>query len=217
VAITKTFPFEMVAMAHAMGIRHVGENRVEEASRKIVEAKNAGMNDIVWHMVGHVQSRKAKEVVKYFDWIDSVDSVKIAQKLNSLAAETGKTLHILLEVNVSGEKSKSGFNLAGWETDSSVMERFISQIKEIMQLSQLVIEGIMTMPPLTSHPEENGPVFQSARKLSETIRAQIPSFGAQLSMGTSQDYEVAIQEGATQVRLGEALFGGRKIAKEAQK
>lgn len=190
VAVTKTFPFETIAMARALGLRHIGENRVEEARGKIEEAKRRGMNDIIWHMVGHVQSRKTRDVAELFDWVDSADSVELLQKLDAAAGAIGKKLHVLLEVNISGEKSKYGF----------------SDIPKDLEYSNLMIEGLMTMAPPVKNPQDNREIFRALKALS----AIIPSIGKELSMGTSCDYQVAIEEGATQVRLGEALFGPRR-------
>lgn len=190
VAVTKTFPFETIAMAHAMGLTHIGENRVEEARGKIEEAKRRGLDDIIWHMVGHVQSRKTRDVVELFDWVDSADSVRLLQKLDTAAGVVGKKLHVLLEVNISGEKSKYGF----------------SDIPKDLEYSNLMIEGLMTMAPPVKNPQDNREIFRTLKAFSKTI----PSIGKELSMGTSFDYQVAIEEGATQVRLGEALFGPRR-------
>lgn len=189
VAVTKTFQFEAVATAHAMGLTHIGENRVEEAREKIAEAKRQGFIDIVWHMIGHVQSRKAREVAEIFDWVDSVDSIELLQKLDKEAGKIGKKLHVLLEINISGEKSKYGFDV----------------IPNNLTYLNLIIEGLMTMAPFVNNPEENRIIFRTLKKLSSAH----PSIGKELSMGTSCDYKVAIEEGATQVRLGEALFGPR--------
>jgi len=190
VAVTKTFPFEAVATAHAMGLKNIGENRVEEAGDKIAEAKKHGYTDVVWHMIGHVQSRKVKEVVELFDWVDSVDSIELLKKLDNAAGVFNKKLHVLLEVNVSGEQSKYGFQ----------------QIPKDLNFPNLIIEGLMTMAPYVKNPQENRKIFRALKQLSETVS----SIGKELSMGTSCDYLVAIEEGATQVRLGAALFGPRR-------
>ena len=209
VAVTKTFPFYAVEKAYASGFRHIGENRVEEAKEKIEEARKKNFHDIVWHMIGHVQSRKAKEVAVLFDWVDSVDCVAIARLLDKEVEFHHKKLHVLLEVNLAGEKTKYGFDLFDWEKYPDKLKYFHLSINESMKLKHIVIEGLMMMAPYVTNPEENRPYFRSMKKLSETIRAQIPGFGKQLSMGTSCDYAVALEEGATQVRLGEALFGKR--------
>lgn len=199
VAVTKTFPFEAVATAHAIGLTHIGENRVEEAREKIEEARRRGFADIMWHMIGHVQSRKAREVAELFDWVDSVDSIELLKKLDGAAGTFHKKLHVLLEVNISGEKSKYGFAVPELE----------SKLKQL-KYANLIIEGLMTMAPYVSEAEINRPIFRSMRELSETIRAHLSAFGPHLSMGTSCDYKIAIEEGATQVRLGSALFGPRQ-------
>jgi pyridoxal phosphate enzyme (YggS family) len=214
VGITKTFPFEAVATARVMGLRHIGENRVEEARGKIQEAQRQHYVDLIWHMVGHVQSRKAADVVQLFDWVDSVDTLPLAQRLDSLARQAGKKLHILLEVNLSGEKSKYGFDLYRWEEDALKKDQLVEVVASCMSFPNLIIEGFMTMAPYTTSPEENRPIFRSMKALSKTIRAQFPQFGSTLSMGTSGDYKIAVEEGATQIRLGEALFGSRPVAKK---
>lgn len=212
VAVTKTFPFSVVDDAYHHSFRQFGENRVEEAREKIEEAKKHGYSDVIWHMIGHVQSRKADDVAFLFDWVESVDSVAIAQKLNTAASRLGKMLHVFLEVNLSGETSKFGFDLADWEHKKEKLHNFERAIEEIVKLPYLTIEGIMTMPPYVTKAQDNRTIFQSMKKLSETIRVHNSYVGSQLSMGTSCDYRVAIEEGATQVRLGEALFGKHPLA-----
>jgi len=210
VAVTKTYPFEIVKEAYGFGFRHFGENRAEEAQAKIKEARAAGLSDIVWHMVGHVQGRKAKCVVELFDWVDSIDSIKIARKLNDAAGKLNKTMNILWEINLSGDSGKYGVDLLGWERDKTKLNYFAVLIDESLHMENLVVEGFMTMTPCVTDPEENRLIFRSMRKLSDTIREQFPEFGRQLSMGTSCDYLVAASEGATMIRLGEALFGKRR-------
>jgi pyridoxal phosphate enzyme (YggS family) len=190
VAVTKRFPFEIVKKAYADGYRHFGENRVEEAKEKVLKAQETGMNDIIWHMIGHVQSRKVRDVVALFDRVDSVDSIELLQKLDREAGIIHKKLHVLLEVNISGEKTKFGFNV----------------IPKDLNYSNLVVDGFMTMAPLVKNPEDNRKIFRSLKVLS----VKTPFIGKELSMGTSCDYHVAIEEGATQVRLGNALFGPRE-------
>lgn len=209
VAITKTHPFEVIREAYAEGLLHIGENRIQEAEEKIVKAKELGLDGIIWHMVGHVQSRKASDVARLFDWIDSADRMKTIRLLDKKAGEIKKQLHILLEVNLSGETTKYGFDMTDWEHHSEKLKHFHLSIHESMKLQHVIMEGLMTMPPLVTNAEDNRAIFQSMSRLSEAIQTQIPAFGRHLSMGTSSDYQVAIQEGATQVRLGEALFGKR--------
>ena len=209
VAVTKTLPFAAVEDAYRHGIRHIGENRVQEAEGKIEQAKRKNLDDVVWHMVGHVQTRKVKRVAEYFDWVDSVDHGALAHSLDAAASVFHKTLHALLEVNLSGETSKYGFDLGGWERNREKLRKFIAEVSVLLPMQRVRIEGLMTMPPQVIRPEDNRAMFRSLRLLSETIRVQMPAFGTQLSMGTSQDYQIAIEEGATQVRLGAALFGQR--------
>ncbi len=189
VAVTKTFPFEIVQKAVKMGYTHIGENRVEEAKKKIQLARQNELENLCWHMIGHVQSRKVSDVVELFDRVDSVDSVELLEKLDTEAGKIGKKLHVLLEVNISGEKSKYGFD----------------EIPKNLNYQNLIIDGLMTMAPFVTNPEDNRSIFRSLRALS----ASTPKIGNVLSMGTSCDYAVAIDEGATEVRLGEALFGSR--------
>lgn len=209
VAVTKTFPPETVLLARSMGFTHIGENRTEEARKKIQQARKLGATDIHWHMIGHVQSRKAQEVAGLFDWVDSVDSEKIARKLNEAAGAAGKSLSVLVEVNISAEKNKYGVDIAGWEENSEKLAHIIAMLRACVPLSSLQVKGLMTMAPFVTDPEKNRAYFQSMKRLSQTIRVHVPSFGQELSMGTSCDYQVAIEEGATQVRLGTALFGQR--------
>ncbi len=209
VAVTKTFPVDAVLTAYHMGLRHIGENRVEEAADKIEHTSKQGITGIHWHMIGHVQSRKARAVVSAFDSVDSVDSQSLLQRLNKEASVIGKRLPVLLEVNISGEKGKYGFPMVQWESDEAKLRALLAVIREGITLSHIRLDGLMTMAPLTQNAGKNRPYFQSMRALLHTIREQVPQFGSTLSMGTSGDYQVAIEEGATQVRLGEALFGKR--------
>lgn len=191
IAITKTHPFEVVVDAYKHGLRHIGENRVEEAINKIDLARQNNINDICWHMIGHVQSRKVRDVVSFFDRVDSVDSIELLQKLNAEAHKQHKMLRVLLEVNISREQTKYGFE----------------EIPKNLMYSNLVIDGLMTMAPYTTNPEDNRWIFKKMKEIS----LGTPTIGSTLSMGTSCDYTVAIEEGATEVRLGEALFGKRTI------
>jgi PLP dependent protein len=209
VAITKTFPYEIVKTAHDKGYRHFGENRVEEAREKIERAQSEGFNGIVWHMIGHVQSRKVPDVVRLFDRVDSVDSMGLARELDREAEKLNNKIHMLLEVNLTGEATKFGFDLADWEHNPEKLRHFYLSIDESMSLKNILVDGLMTMPPYVANAEDNRAVFRSMKRLSEAIRTQTAAFGAELSMGTSCDYTVAIEEGATQVRLGEILFGKR--------
>ena len=221
VAVAKTFPPEAVVAAYQAGVRHFGENRVEEGAAKIpaVHAAISGPSGRgplgasprpTWHMVGHVQSRKAQAVVAHFDYVHSVDRLKIAQRLSRFAQEAGRTLPVLLECNVSGEESKFGFDLQGWERDEARQKTFFAAVEEILALPALVVQGLMTMAPFVADPETVRPVFASLRALLETLRERFPAHDwRHLSMGMTDDFEVAIEEGATMVRIGRAIFGRR--------
>ena len=200
VAVTKMRqPAEIVA-AYEAGVRHLGENRVQEAAEK---RPQLGLPGVSWHMVGHLQSRKAKRAIDLFDIVHSVDSVKLARKLDGLAADRARVLPILVEVNVSGEDAKYGFPLPD-------REALDAAVAEIVVFPHLRVEGLMTVAFITQDPEEVRPVFARLRTLCDEFRVRFRQGGWQhLSMGMTDDYEVAIEEGATMVRIGRAIFGPR--------
>ncbi|MFO7322484.1 MAG: YggS family pyridoxal phosphate-dependent enzyme [Chloroflexota bacterium] len=210
IAVSKTHPPELILRAIDAGLQHFGENRVEEAEAKIPAVAASAGSSPVWHMIGHVQSRKAKRVIDLFATVHSVDSVKLASKFSQLAEERGTTLDIFLEMNVSGEASKHGFAAAGWETDVQVREALWKQVSEVLALPCLNVRGLMTMAPIVADPEEARPVFASLAglraALSEMSGAALPD----LSMGMTDDFPVAIEEGATLIRVGRAIFGERE-------
>ena len=201
VAVSKTHPVEALLAAYELGVRHFGENRVEEASLKLPAFKQViGDLAVVFHMIGHLQGRKADEAVALFDRVHSVDSVKLAQRLARFAT---KPLPILLEVNVSGEASKYGF-------DGARRAELFSAVETIAQLPNLQLDGLMTMAPLVADPQQARPVFRALRELRAEIEEHYPNIRLpQLSMGMTDDFEVAIEEGATLVRIGRAIFGER--------
>ncbi len=211
VVVTKTHPAEMVVATYQAGVRHFGENRVEEGAVKIpaVHAAISGPQP-TWHMVGHVQSRKAQAAIAHFDCVHSVDRLKIARRLSRFAQDAGRTLSVLLECNVSGEEAKFGFALSGWERDQARREGFFAAVEEIMALPGLGVQGLMTMAPFVTDPETVRPVFVSLRALLDALRDRFPAHDwRHLSMGMTDDFEVAIAEGATMVRIGRAIFGAR--------
>jgi len=209
VAITKTFPIEAVAAGYEVGLRHFGENRVEEAEGKIALAAQQLPGDVTWHMVGHIQSRKTHTVAELFPWVHSVDRVKIARRLAESAVSLGRALDILLEVNVSGEESKYGFELVG-EPSGPAFEMFCGQVAQIAALNGVRLRGLMTMAPFTEDSQSIRPVFRWLRQLRDALQLRLPELElAHLSMGMSGDYEVAVEEGATLVRIGTAIFGPR--------
>ncbi|MFL7791086.1 MAG: YggS family pyridoxal phosphate-dependent enzyme [Anaerolineae bacterium] len=211
VAITKTRSVKEVVAAYRAGVRRFGENRVEEGIVKIpaVHAVIA-IPRPKWHMVGHVQSRKAQGVTTHFDYIHSVDRLKISQRLSRFAQEANLTLPALLECNISGEESKFGFELQGWEQDVARKEAFFSTVEEILELPGLAVRGLMTIAPFVPDAETVRPVFASLRGLLDALRERFPAGDwRHLSMGMSDDFEVAVEEGSTMVRIGRAIFGAR--------
>ena len=208
VVVTKTHPIEIIQCLQDIGLSDFGENYVEEAIPKITLIKNNP--SIQWHMIGHVQGRKAKDVCEYFDYVHSVDSVKIANRLNRFAKLLGKLLPVWLEFNISGEQSKSGWDISNefsWETT-------LPDIEKITQLSNINILGFMTIPPYSDNSEDSRTYYRRLRKFRDYIEDRLHSKSFhELSMGMSSDFEVAIQEGSTCVRIGQAILGPRIILK----
>jgi len=190
VAVTKTVGPAAVRAAFQAGLRHFGENRVQEAKLKLGELGSL-RDQCTWHMVGHLQTNKVKTAAELFDIIQSVDSVRLAEFLSRHAQ---KTIPILLEVNIAGESSKGGFS-AGEVSQA---------MKEIGRMPNLEIKGLMSIAPLASDPEEVRPVFRRLRELRRSMGLE------HLSMGMTDDFEVAIEEGSTIVRIGRAIFGERE-------
>ena len=217
VAVSKTLPPEAVAEAIAAGQRDFGENRVEEALAKIgqVEALLAdrlatARTELRWHLVGHLQSRKARDAAGSFCLIHSVDSLKLADKLSARCLARGCAQAILLECNVSGEASKDGFVLHGWERERARLDAFAQQVAYIAALPNIRVHGLMTMAPIVERSEDARPTFASLRALRDVLRDRFPQLSLDhLSMGMTDDFEVAIAEGATMVRVGRAIFGTR--------
>ncbi len=209
VAVSKTHPAEAVLAAAAAGVQHFGENRVEEAQSKIPQVNRRAASPLVWHMVGHVQSRKARDVLPLFQVVHSVDSLKLAARLSRLAVESGARLDILMEINISGETSKGGFTACDWAADQAVRELLWHEMAQVLALPGLNVRGLMTMAPLVADMEQARPVFAGLaalrRALAETFGVALPD----LSMGMTDDYPVAVEEGATMVRVGRAIFGER--------
>ncbi len=200
VAVSKTKPMGVIQAAYEAGQRDFGENRLEELWEKVAAAKVLGLEEIRWHLIGTIQSRKTEQAVGPFALIHAVDRVKIAQRLSRDAAAAGCVLSILLEVNVSGEASKQGF------TPTEVHEA----AGALLALPALHIAGLMTMAPLVAEAEAARPVFRALRALRDELRTAYPTGDwSQLSMGMTNDFEIAVEEGATLVRVGSAIFGSR--------
>jgi pyridoxal phosphate enzyme, YggS family len=212
IAVTKTHPAELVAEAFAAGLRDMGENRVQEALEKITQLAEL-RSQMRWHLIGHLQRNKAKPAVANFDLIHSVDSLRLAQTLQQQMANNPEPRHarlpILLQINVSGEESKEGFELFGG-LKSPQFSAFLSELESILQLHLLDVRGLMTIAPWSSSAEEARPVFACLRELRDELQRRYPEQSwAELSMGMTNDFEVAIEEGASLVRVGRALFGER--------
>lgn len=199
VAVSKTVEPERIRQAYEAGLRDFGENRVQEAA-----AKRAALSDltVTWHLVGHLQSNKAKLARQLFHWIHSVDSLRLAEKLDHAAVCEGERLPVLLEVNLGEEATKSGVR----------EEEVLDLARQVAQFKTLELCGLMTVPPFLENPEEVRPFFRRLRQWAERVNAAaLPDVSVrELSMGMSHDYEVAIEEGATIVRVGTAIFGVRQ-------
>lgn len=208
VAVTKTHPVETILEAIDAGLQHFGENRVEESQLKIPGVRARTNAPMTWHMIGHVQSRKARDVAPLFDVVHSVDSLKLARKLAAALPE-GKTLPVLLEMNVSGEASKEGIDAARWMQEPAEREWLAQVAGEILGQPTLDVRGLMTVAPIVEDPEHVRPVFASLRGLRDYLAEELQHPLPHLSMGMTDDYMVAIEEGATLVRVGRALFGER--------
>jgi pyridoxal phosphate enzyme (YggS family) len=198
VAVSKTFPIESIREAYAAGQREFGENRVQEALQKVAAASDL---DIRWHLLGHLQTNKAKKAATAFSTIHSVDSVELLQKIDAAAAEAGRTPELLIQVDLAGEATKFGVPPAD-----------VPQLFDAARRCHAVrVAGLMMLPPLPESPEDARPWFRRLRELRDEWRAAgvPPSMLAELSIGMSGDFEVAIQEGSTMVRIGTAIFGSR--------
>lgn len=204
VAVTKMMPLETIKAGIDAGIRAFGENYPEQAAEKIRALTSSP--DISWHMIGHIQSRKTSTVCTFFDWVHSVDRMKIARYLDRYSGEADRIMPVLIEVNLSGEESKFGWK--AWDQDH--WSELVPQFEKISQLTNIEVRGLMTMPPYFDNPELTRPYYQRLSQLQGFLREQLPSVSwDELSIGTSFDFEVAIEEGATIVRLGTVLFGSR--------
>ncbi|MBR2713730.1 MAG: YggS family pyridoxal phosphate-dependent enzyme [Kiritimatiellae bacterium] len=200
VAVTKTHGAEVVQEAWNAGLRIVGENKVQEAAWK----KPASVTGPMWHLIGHLQSNKVRKALGLFDFFHGVDTAALADRMNAIADDIGAAPHILLEVNVSGEKSKSGMRPEDVEPT----------VRHIMEsCPRLTVEGLMTMAPFSENPEDARPYFRRLRELRDAVEKSLDVGLPRLSMGMSGDYEVAVEEGATWVRLGTVLFGERPKAR----
>lgn len=213
VAITKTFGPAYLQAAYELGLRHLGENRVEEAVVKQSTFGKwlAGREEPTWHMVGHLQRRKVGDALRLFDLIHSVDSLRLAERIDRLCQREGRgPMPILLEVNTSGEEQKYGFHLHHWPEKSTQWKAFLSVVERILRLPGVRVRGLMTMAPLVE-PEATRRCFRRLRDIRDALAETFPEADwHELSMGMTNDFEVAVEEGATMLRLGRAIFGTRE-------
>lgn len=194
-AVAKTQPPEVVKEAAELGLPLFGENKIQEAKAKISLCPSR----LRWHFIGHLQTNKCRDAVDLFEMIQSVDSLHLAQEINKRSEQAAKTMPVLLEVNVAGEASKFGY----------APERLLAEFKELNALPRIEIHGLMTVPPWTAEPEKVRPHFRRLRELKEQCEQVLGAPLPHLSMGMTGDFEIAIEEGATIVRIGTALFGER--------
>jgi PLP dependent protein len=203
VAVSKTVAVDRIREAIEAGVQTLGESRVQEAAAKIAELQPlSAERKVQWHLIGHLQSNKARRAVELFDAVHSVDDLKLAERLDHAAADSGKRLPIFIEVNIGGEESKSGV------APGAVLP-FCEQIGKLQRLE---LKGLMAVPPFSDNPEDSRPFFRNLRRLRDEAR-RTGVAGERfndLSMGMSGDFEIAIEEGATFVRVGSAIFGARQ-------
>ncbi|OKH12036.1 YggS family pyridoxal phosphate enzyme [Fischerella major NIES-592] len=199
IAVTKQVPSDVIRAAYTAGIRDFGENRIQEAIAKQAELQD--LSDITWHFIGHLQSNKAKKALENFQWIHSVDNLKLAQRLNELAQQIGISPYVCLQVKILPDPNKSGWSVP----------QLLADLPTLNQYKNLQIQGLMTIPPLGLNDQEIMAVFNRTRELAQEIREQNWPYIQMhhLSMGMSGDYQLAVEAGATMVRLGTILFGER--------
>ena len=210
-AVSKAHPASAIVEAVEAGVTLFGENRVQEFERKQSELEAMGLcvepssqgHGIDVHMIGHLQSNKSAKAVEIFSAIDTVDSLRLAERLNESAARSGRVLPVFIEIKLSGETAKTGFDPAGRELRE--------MLEHVSGLSQIKVSGLMTVPPLDDDPETARSCFRRLRELRDELAGRHPKLDfAELSMGMSGDFEIAIEEGSTLVRIGTALFGARQ-------
>ena len=215
IAVTKTWPAELALAAHAAGLRHFGENRPEELAAKrpaVADALGTAAADITWHLIGTLQSRKSDLAAAHADVFHALDRDKIARRLAAELVERGRVLPAFVEVNLSGEESKSGLPMTRWEEDATQRAALRTMVSGLLAMPNLPPLGLMTMAPWDAPPDEIRTVFRRCRALAEWLAGELPALPRPaLSMGMTDDFEIAIEEGATHVRVGRALFGEREV------
>ena len=213
VVITKTFGPQYLQAAYELGLRHFGENRVAEAADKLPAAKRwlEGREEPTWHMVGHLQRRKVGDALRLFDLVHSVDSLRLAERIDRICQREGRRpMPVLLEANVSGEEQKYGFRLHRWPEDPTQWADFLSVVARILRLPGVQVRGLMTMAPLVE-PQATRPYFRRLKDIRAALAQVFPQMDwHELSMGMTNDFEVAVEEGATMLRLGRGILGPRE-------
>ncbi len=203
IAVSKMHPAALVEEAMSLGLTHLGENRVQEWQSKRLELTGAAQSAADAHLIGHLQSNKAAKAVEIFDAIDTLDSVKLAERLNAAATQAGRVLPVVLEIKLSEEESKEGLDPEGVELQDL--------LEQLPGMAGLKLRGVMTVPPFLDDREAVRPYFRRLRELRDRLAQAHPRLSFEtLSMGMSHDFAVAIEEGATEIRIGTALFGSRK-------
>lgn len=204
VVVTKGHPAEVIRVLYALGVREIGESYVQEGFEK--QTVLGTLDGLKWHMIGHIQSRKAEAAAHHFDMIHSVDNLKLAKRLDRFAGQTGRILPILLEYNVSGEASKYGW--PAWE--EARWAELLPEVEELLRLPNIRVRGLMSMAPQVDDMEKARPFFARTRQLRDYLTDRFPQADwKELSMGMSGDFEAAIMEGATVLRIGTAIVGER--------
>ena len=212
IAVTKTWPVEVLQAAYQAGLRHFGENRTHELAEKrpSLNTTLGNGNGITWHHIGALQSRQTNVVADHADVFHALDRLKIARRLSARLVENGRTLPTFLEINISGEGTKSGFNVSDWENNATQRADMRKAVTEIAELPGLTICGLMTMAPWDVAEDIIRTVFRRTRQLAHWLQDEFPDKNfSQLSMGMTDDFEIAIEEGATHIRVGRAIFGSR--------
>ena len=200
VAVAKTFPPEAVREAFAAGVRDFGENKVQEAEGKVRALAGLRAEGIRWHLVGHLQSNKARKAVPLFDRIHSLDDPDLGRRLERIGAELGRVVRVLVQVELAGEETKFGVDEA----------HLFSALEVLRGFKSVRVEGLMALPPYEAEPERVRPLFRRLRELRDRALERSLLLGSDLSMGMSHDLEVAVEEGATLLRVGTAIFGERR-------
>ena len=214
IAVTKTWPAQLVIEAYDAGLFHFGENRPEElaAKRAVVEAALGPSAGLTWHLIGTLQSRKSDLAAAHADVFHALDRDKIARRLATELAVADRVLPAFVEVNLSGEATKSGLPMTQWEEDATQRAALRTMVSGLLAIPSLPPLGLMTMAPWDAPPDEIRAVFRRCRTLAEWLAGELPALPRPaLSMGMTDDFEIAIEEGATHVRVGRALFGEREI------